>query len=130
MGWVANLGFVDSPSVITGDRVATNFEMVSRTASLPIDSNSSRDKLPRSYCSKAVMTFCGRGTLPIGSVGMVISKRRRDSAPRQTLPAEFPSRNIRRLHGLHRFLHGVDRAGEQRKPFSGERWLKFLEFRP
>src|SRR5258708_12309433 len=76
------------------------------------------------YCSKVVMTFCGGGALPIGSVGMVISKGRRDSAPRQTLPAEFPSGNIRRLHGLHRFLHGVDRAGEQRKPFSGERWLK------
>src|SRR6267378_3158949 len=60
--------------------------MVSRTASLQIDSNSSRDKLPRSYCSKAVMTFCGRGMLPIGSVGMVISKPRKDSGAKQALP--------------------------------------------
>src|SRR5258708_31007045 len=119
MGWVANRGFVCSPSVITGDPVASNFATVSRTASLPIDSNSSRDKLPRSYCSKAVMTFCGRGILPIGSVGMVISKPRRDSAARPTLPAQVPRRNILRLHGLHRFLHGVDRAGEQKETVLG-----------
>jgi hypothetical protein len=32
------------------------------------------------------MTFCGRGMLPIGSVGMVISKPRKDSGARQALP--------------------------------------------
>jgi hypothetical protein len=31
------------------------------------------------------MTFCGRGMLPIGSVGMVISKPRKDSDARQAL---------------------------------------------
>src|ERR1700736_1370487 len=85
---VAKLGLVCSPSVITGDPVASNFSMVSRTASLQIDSNSSRDKLPRSYCSKAVTTSGGRGILPIGSVGMVISKSRKDSDARQALTRE------------------------------------------
>ena len=32
------------------------------------------------------MTLCGRGMLPIGSVGMVISKPRQDSDARQALP--------------------------------------------
>src|SRR5260221_13292183 len=73
-------------SVITGVPVASSFSTVSRTASLQIDSNSSRDKLPRSCCSKAVMTFCGRGMLPIGSVGMVISKLREDSDARHAFP--------------------------------------------
>src|SRR5260370_4384114 len=86
IGKVEKLGFVCSPSVITGDPVASNFSMVSRTASLQIDSNSSRDKLPRSYCSKAVMTFFGRGMLPIGSGGVVLSQPRKEPDAPQPLP--------------------------------------------
>jgi hypothetical protein len=80
---VAKLGFVCSPSVMTGDPVASNFSIVSRTASLHIDANSSCDMLPRSYRAKASISFCGRGMLPIGSVGIVISKSRKNSETRQ-----------------------------------------------
>src|ERR1700737_4172206 len=114
---VAKLGFVCSPSVMTGDPVASNFSIVSRTASLQIDSNSSRDKLPRSYCSKAVMTFCGRGMLPIGSVGIVISKPRKDSDSRQALPLltiiSHASRRLRtRLGVVEKVGGGEGGAGE------------------
>ena len=78
---MAKLGFVCSPSVITGDPVALNFSIVSRTASMHINANSPCDMLPRSYCINAVISFCGRGMLPIGSVGIVISKSRKNLDP-------------------------------------------------
>ena len=78
---MAKLGFVCSPSVITGDPVASNCSIVSRTASMHINANSPCDMLPRSYCTKAVISFCGRGMLPIGSVGIVISKSRKNLDP-------------------------------------------------
>src|SRR6516225_6686100 len=46
-----------------------------------INANSPCDMLPRSYCINAVISFCGRGMLPIGSVGIVISKSRKNLDP-------------------------------------------------
>src|ERR1700730_3892189 len=92
--------------------------MVSRTASLQIDSNSSRDKLPRSYCWKAVMTFCGRGMLPIGSVGVVIFKPRKDSAAWQglallTIVSQASMRPRTRLSVVEKVSEGRVQEGSQ-----------------
>jgi hypothetical protein len=58
------------------------------------------------------MTFCGRGMLPIGSVGMVISKPRKDSDARQALPLlTIISHASRRLRTR---LRVVKKVGEGR----------------
>ena len=67
IGYVAKLGFRCSPSLITGEPVASSSLIVSRTAS----SKSASAGPP--FCSAATSS-AGRGMLPIGSVGIVMRR--------------------------------------------------------
>jgi hypothetical protein len=59
------------------------------------------------------MTFCGRGMLPIGSVGMVISKPRKDSGAKQALP--LLTSNFARLKDAPNAARIVEKVGEERR---------------
>src|SRR5229473_6594172 len=68
IGYVAKLGLPCSPSVITGDPVASKRSMVSRMLSSSMTSYSDAAIPPASTSRAAWIRRGGRGMLPIGSV--------------------------------------------------------------
>src|ERR1700676_5538786 len=70
MGYVAKLGLPCSPSVITGEPVASNSSMVSRTARSTTARYASGRIRPAANSWAAFISSGGRGVLPMGSVGI------------------------------------------------------------
>ena len=68
------LGLVCSPSVIIGEPVASNSAIVSESALSQAASNSASDIRLVARLAKASMRYPGRGTLPIGSVGIAMAR--------------------------------------------------------
>src|SRR5229473_2144452 len=66
------LGLVCSPSLITGEPVASKRWIVSRSAASERSSSSACDTRPSAKPATASMSSGGRGMLPMGSVGTAI----------------------------------------------------------